>query len=149
MTSVDGSIPINREVYAGKTYYEGTILKVSGTVLAPTTASGNTPVAVCDDATVDDEGTARAARSGENLAVHLLGSGHIVRVKSTVVTYSLGEAVFVGNTEGQAFDNGAAANLSGRVGTCAEPAGVAVATAGDLITVILDNFAGQLKGGTV
>jgi len=146
MTSVDNSVPINRPVYAGQTIYEGTILKASGAYLTPTSASGDTAVAIADDAVVDDEGTARSTRSGEKIGVHLLGSGHMVRVKSTAVTYTaMNERVHVGNTAGYCMDNGGAGNGAKVIGTYMEDADV-TATAGDLVTVLLDTHQGTAKG---
>lgn len=146
MTSVDGSVPISMPIYKGQTIYEGSVLTISGTTLALATSSGSQFVAIADQATVDAEQTARVTRDGEYIGVHLAGTGHIVRVKSTAVTYTIGEGVYVGNTTGYCMDLGAAGAGANRIGTSKE---AATAVAADLITVVLDNPSGATKGAVM
>ena len=145
MTTVDGSKPRNMTVYKGETVYEGTVLAISGSTVISAATSGAQVVGIADVALVDQEGTARTSRDGELIGVHILGSGHIVRVKSTAVTYTIGEGVYAGNTSGYSMDNGAAGVSSYRIGTSLE---AVTASAGDLVTVILDSPINTCKGVT-
>ena len=142
MTSVDGSQPISMPITPMQTIYEGSVLTISGAVLALSSTSGSQFVAIADQASLDDEGVARITRSGEYIGVHLAGTGHIVRVKSTAVTYTIGEGVYVGNTTGYSMDNGAAGMGAYRIGTSKE---AVTAVAADLITVVLDSPSGLAK----
>jgi len=91
MTSADGSKPFNMTCTSGETYYEGYLYMTTNNALTIITEDGSVTVAVCDKNSVDDEGTARAAVSGEKMGFFPLGCGAIVYVASKASqTYTVG-----------------------------------------------------------
>lgn len=101
MTAVDGSKPMNLTCTAAETYYAGYLYKVTTNAMTINTTGATISVAVCDQSTVDDEQTARAAVSGEKVGFFPLGCGAIVYIASALSqTYTTGMRVINSETDG-------------------------------------------------
>jgi len=135
MTALDGSVPRNMTCTNAETYYEGYLYKVTTNALTSTTDKGDTAVAVCDVASVNEEGTALAAVTGEKKGFFIIGSGAIVMMASiTGVTYAVGAIVYADDTNGMCSITATTSRPVGHyVGD-----GVTTTASGELIEVCLD-----------
>ena len=101
MTALDGSKPRNMVATTAKSdFVEGALVDNGGSnTIELISAVTDKPLGVLDQATVDEEGTARATRTSEQVGVHLVGSGAVVNVICmTGATLTVGCAVYVSQT---------------------------------------------------
>jgi len=132
---------------AAETYYEGYLVKVTTNAVTIIEEDGDATVGVVDQSTVDAEGTARAARSGELIGVFPLGCGEVVKVASKASqTYALGARVVNSDdVDGMSAATGDS-DTDMIVGTYVGDGETTSATDGDLIDVLL-NFGPEVVDG--
>jgi len=97
MTALDGSVPFQLALTASEgVAQEGLVFKITSNALTIVTAKGDTAVAVADQKLADTEGTATTARSGQKIAVYLIGSSAVVNVASkNTETWAIGAPVYL------------------------------------------------------
>lgn len=138
MTSVDGSKPFNLTCTNAETYYEGWLYMTTTNALTKITADESITVAVCDKNSVDDEGTAKAAVTGEKKGFFPLGCGKGVYIASQALqTYTVGCRVVNSDSVDGMCAMTAGSTGDNLVGMYMGDGEVTSATDGDLIPVCL------------
>ncbi len=132
-----GMVPLS---CAAEAILEGYLYKFSSGQMTKCASVTDVCSGIAAYSSLDDEGAAKTLTAGDKFPFFMPGCGKIVKVASyTSITWNKGEAVYVGPT---ASTDGIASNSSANsavlIGHYMGPEGVAVATEGDLIDVILD-----------
>ena len=101
-------------------------------------AKGDTAVAIADQKLADTEGTATTARTGQKVAVFMIGCGAIVNVAATKnETWAVGVPVYLDDTvDGMVSITAATSRPIGHYVGDGET--TTVATDGDVIPIVLD-----------
>lgn len=125
---------------AAEIIYEGKTYKWSSGQATITTTVADVICGVAVKSSLDDEGAAKTLTAGDKFPFFMPGCNKIVKMASLAsITWNKGEAVYGGQT---ADADGLVSNVSDNsavlIGHYMGPEGVAVATAGDLIDVLMD-----------
>ncbi len=125
---------------AAEAIYEGKTYMWSSGKMTVTTSVAQVIAGVAAYSSLDDEGAAKTLVAGERFPFFLPGCGKIVKMASLAsITWNKGEAVYGGQTsdaDGLVSNSNSASAIL--IGHYMGPEGVAVATAGDLIDVLMD-----------
>ena len=139
MTTLDGKVPFQLTLTAAEgVSQEGIVFKITSDALTIITAKGDTAVAIANQKLADTEGTATTARTGQKVAVFMIGCGAIVNVAATKnETWAVGEPVYLDDTvDGMVSITAATSRPIGHYVGDGET--TTVATDGDVIPIVLD-----------